>query len=181
MNKSAFKRTVSTAGIGLLAIAALVAWLLRAPGGTAGGRIDTPLPAFELSVLDQPERTLSSQAIRGEVTVLNVWASWCITCRVEHPLLMRLAKDEGLRLYGLNHRDTEQDALRWLAYFGDPYSLNLRDGDGAVGTALGLYGVPETYVIDRDGNVRHRHVGALSEQEWRGTIAPLIRQLEKGH
>jgi len=162
------------------AIALLAAWLLRAPGGEAGGPVGKPLPAFELPVLGQEDRKLSADALRGEVTVLNVWASWCVTCRVEHPLLMKLSAGGDLRLYGLNHRDTGEDARKWLDYYGDPYRLSLQDDDGAIGKALGLYGVPETYVIDRDGNVRHRHIGALTEQEWHETIAPLIRQLKGG-
>ena len=170
------KRSLLAGSIGLLLAGVLTTWLMLSPSGVAGP-VHRALPSFELPVLGQMGMTLHSHEIRDKVTVLNVWASWCLSCRIEHPLLMEISKDKNLRLYGLNHRDNSEDAMRWIDYYGDPYSLSLADSTGSVGKTLGLHGVPETYVIDKNGKIRLRHVGALTEEEWLENMAPLIHQL----
>ena len=114
----------------------------------------------------------------GKVTLLNVWASWCVSCRQEHPLLVELARKGSVQVYGLNYKDTRQDARRWLASFGDPYVASAFDEDGRVGIEWGVYGVPETFVIDRKGVIRHKLTGPVTPENWAKTLQPLIQRLQ---
>lgn len=142
--------------------------------------IDKPAPAFRLTTLATPlapERTLGSAELRGQVWVLNVWASWCTACRLEHPLLVEFARTNTVPIYGLNYKDAPADAQRWLANFGDPYQHSFSDRDGRVGMDFGVYGAPETYVIDAAGRVRFKHVGALTPEVLQEQIVPLVRRL----
>ena len=145
---------------------------------TSPGKAGEILPAFELSLLHDESSVLRSESLKGQVTILNVWASWCVPCRLEHPLLMELSRDKGLNLYGINHRDLRGDALKWLEFYGDPYRLIMVDDVSGSGTEFGSYGVPETYVIDRQGRVRQRHFGALTRDVWHEEILPLLSQLK---
>ena len=140
--------------------------------------IDKAAPRFSLPTLAAPEQTLSSQDLRGQVWVLNVWASWCVACREEHPVLVEMAKLNAVPIFGLNYKDKRADALGWLARFGDPYTASLSDTEGLVGIDYGVYGVPETFVIDKAGIVRYKHVGPLTQEVWSGKMLPLIRQLQ---
>ncbi len=108
-------------------------------------------PAFQLAQLHHPERTFTHKDMLGEVWLLNVWASWCVSCREEHPLLVELARSKSVSIQGLNYKDKRDDALAWLRQFGDPYNLSISDSDGRVGINYGVYGVPETFVIDKFG------------------------------
>lgn len=137
--------------------------------------VGKPAPAFTLPRLDDPGSSVSEQDFRGQVSLLNVWASWCVACRQEHPLLNALAAD--LPIYGLNYKDTRDAALGWLSRFGNPYRLSAFDQTGRVGIDWGVYGVPETFVIDRQGVVRHKHIGPLTPQVIDETILPLVRRL----
>ncbi len=137
-------------------------------------------PAFSLPTLSDPERMLAPHELRGQVWLLNVWASWCVACRQEHPLLVDLAKQGSVAIYGLNYKDKRTDALAWLARFGDPYKLSLADTAGLVGIDYGVYGVPETFVIDQAGVIRHKHIGPVTEAVLRETILPLVEKLKKG-
>lgn len=139
--------------------------------------LDRPLPAFTLPTLAAPAQSLSPQDLRGQVWLLNVWASWCVACQQEHPVLVEFAKRETVPLLGLNYKDKREDALRWLGKYGDPYRASLSDMDGRVGIDLGVYGVPETYVIDKQGVIRHKHIGAVTPEALRDTILPLLRKL----
>lgn len=136
-------------------------------------------PAFALPRLHDPQRVLSSRERAGEVWVLNVWASWCGGCRDEHPVLLDLARSGAVPLYGLGYKDRREDALAWLARWGDPYRATGMDESGRVGITYGVYGVPETYVIDRAGVIRHKQIGPLDEATVRETLLPLIRELQK--
>ena len=140
--------------------------------------IGRPAPTFSANTLETPARVQGSDALRGQVWVLNVWASWCSACRLEHPLLVEAARREGLPLYGLNYKDAPADAARWLAQWGDPYRLSFSDRDGRVGLEFGVYGAPETFIIDRAGIVRFKHVGALDAQVLREQVLPLVRRLQ---
>ncbi len=121
---------------------------------------------------------LLSADLRGRVWMLNVWASWCAPCRQEHPAIVALARTGLVPIYGLNYKDTRADAIGWLAQGGDPYAAALFDGDGRVGIDYGVYGVPETFVIDKHGTVRYKQIGVVTEQALRDKIIPLVKQLE---
>jgi cytochrome c biogenesis protein CcmG/thiol:disulfide interchange protein DsbE len=141
--------------------------------------IGKPAPAFELAQLGEPQLKFSPAEMRGRVWLLNVWASWCVSCREEHPVLVALSKTGAVPLYGLNYKDQRQDGLRWLSQFGDPYLLSAFDGDGRVGIDYGVYGVPETYVIDKAGIIRYKQIGPVTQEALDKKILPLVKELEK--
>jgi cytochrome c biogenesis protein CcmG, thiol:disulfide interchange protein DsbE len=136
-----------------------------------------PVPTFSLPTLALPEKSMASQDLRGQVWILNVWASWCVACRQEHPVLVDFAKTSKVPLYGLNYKDKREDALRWLRQFGDPYQQSLSDTAGLVGIDLGVYGVPETFVIDRGGVIRYKHTGPITPETLQQIIGPLLGKL----
>jgi cytochrome c biogenesis protein CcmG, thiol:disulfide interchange protein DsbE len=140
--------------------------------------IDKPAPAFSLPMLATPDKQLSLQDLRGKVWLLNVWASWCVACRVEHPLLVDLSGKGVVPIYGLNYKDKRDDALGWLARFGNPYVASLSDAEGLVGIDYGVYGVPETFVIDKGGMIRMKHIGPVTPEVLRDDILPLVKRLE---
>jgi cytochrome c biogenesis protein CcmG/thiol:disulfide interchange protein DsbE len=137
-----------------------------------------PAPAFTLPQVADAGKTLSPADLKGQVYLLNVWASWCVSCRQEHPVLLELAKKNLVPLYGLNYKDTREDAQGWLARFGDPYTASGFDADGRVGLDWGVYGVPETFVIDQAGLIRHKQTGPITPDILEHTLLPLIRQLQ---
>lgn len=139
--------------------------------------VGKPLPAFSLASLHEPKKTITPESLRGRVYLLNVWASWCVACRQEHPVLNELARLKAVPIVGLNYKDKRADALGWLKGLGDPYELSLVDADGRIGIELGVYGVPETFVIDKDGFVRYKHIGPISGDDWTTKLLPLIKQL----
>lgn len=140
--------------------------------------LDRPVPEFELPALVPDKEGLASEDLRDGVTVVNVFASWCVPCRAEHPLWMRLAEEDEIRLVGINYKDRKDDALAWLDDLGDPYSRIGRDAEGRAGIDWGVYGVPETFIIDPGGSIRYKHVGPVMEADWDQVLAPLIRSLE---
>ncbi len=142
--------------------------------------IGKPAPHFELPQLHDPARTFSPKELQGKVWVLNVWASWCAACRDEHPVLTDLAKSGLAPVYGLNYKDQRDDAIAWLKRFGDPYQLSLVDPDGRVGIDYGVYGVPETYVIDKQGVIRYKRIGTVTPEIMQKKIVPLIAELNRG-
>jgi cytochrome c biogenesis protein CcmG/thiol:disulfide interchange protein DsbE len=117
--------------------------------------------------------------MRGKVWLMNVWASWCIGCREEHEHLLEYSKSGVVPIYGLNHKDKTDDALGWLRELGDPYVLSAVDADGRVSIDYGVYGAPETYVIDKNGTIRLRHVGPLMPDAWQQKILPLVQELNR--
>lgn len=137
----------------------------------------TPLPDFSLPALQDPERLLSAVDLRGAPLLLNVWGSWCLPCRQEHPFLLRLAARGEVALAGLNYLDAPADAQEFLDELGDPYRLVISDREGDFGRALGVQGAPETFLLDAQGAVRYRHVGLLDERVWNDTFRPLLAQL----
>lgn len=140
--------------------------------------IDKPAPAFRLPQLHEPARTLGTEDLKGQVWILNVWASWCVACLDEHPLLVQFSKQNVVPIYGLNHKDQRADALKWLGKHGNPYTISITDGDGRVGIDYGVYGVPETYVIDRDGIIRYKRIGPVTVPILEQKILPLVRKLQ---
>lgn len=141
--------------------------------------IGKPAPSFQLTQLAQPAQKFSPQQMQGQVWLLNVWASWCVACRIEHPLLVDLAKKDVIPIIGLNYKDKPDAALGWLARFGDPYKLSIVDPDGRVGIDYGVYGVPETFLIDKAGVIRFKQIGPITEDAWRNKILPLVHQLRQ--
>lgn len=139
--------------------------------------VNKAAPAFSLPQLHQPDRTLGPEALRGQVWLLNVWASWCTSCRLEHPVLVDLARSARVPIYGLNYKDQRADALVWLERFGNPYQATMFDPKGLVGLDYGVYGTPETFVIDQQGVIRHKQVGPLTVEVLEKTILPLVRRL----
>ena len=141
--------------------------------------IDKPAPAFELPQLHDPAKTFSPAAMRGQVWLFNVWASWCASCRDEHPVLMELARSGAVPIYGLNYKDQRDAGIAWLQRFGDPYKLSAFDLKGVVGIDYGVYGVPETYLIDKRGVIRYKRIGILTPEIVQTKVLPLVAQLEK--
>ena len=140
--------------------------------------IDKAAPAFSLPQLHESEKVFTPAELRGQVWLFNVWASWCVSCRHEHPVLMRLARTGEVPIYGLNYKDAREDGVRWLQQFGNPYVLSAYDNAGQVGIDYGVYGVPETYVIDREGVIRHKHIGPVTDQVVDEEIMPIVRRLK---
>lgn len=141
--------------------------------------IDRPFPEFALSDLRDPERTITVADLKGEVALVNVWATWCPNCLIEHPEFMRIAADEGVPIYGINYNDESGAALRWLERHGNPYRFNMYDNEGKLGIDLGVYGAPETFLLDRDGVIQFKHVGTVTPEIWSLTLKPLIQQLRE--
>ena len=141
--------------------------------------IGKPAPAFNLPLLNAPDKKMSAQDMKGKVWVLNVWASWCVPCRQEHPLIAELAKSGGVPVYGLNYKDKPADASAWLSKLGDPYAATLSDIDGLVGIDYGVYGVPETFVIDQRGVIRLKHIGPVTPEAMQKAILPMVDKLRK--
>jgi cytochrome c biogenesis protein CcmG/thiol:disulfide interchange protein DsbE len=140
--------------------------------------IDRPLPDFELPALGR-DRILKREDVIGEVALFNVWATWCVSCRVEHPYLNQLS-EQGVPIFGVNYKDADADALKWLAELGDPYRLSIVDAQGSLGLDLGVYGAPETYLVDADGIIRYRHVGVVDDRVWRDILQPLYDRFKSG-
>jgi len=161
-------------------IAFLAIGLTMDPSKVPSPLIDRPTPTFELPTVANPDATLTSARF-GEhpVSLFNVWASWCVACREEHPLLMRLSRETDLPIYGLNYKDRRDEARAWLARYGDPYRVSAFDGEGKVGVDWGVYGVPETFVVDGEGTIRYKHIGPITEQAWRETIQPIVQRLRR--
>jgi cytochrome c biogenesis protein CcmG, thiol:disulfide interchange protein DsbE len=158
-------------------VAFLAAGLKLDPKEVPSPLIGKPAPSFSLTRLDNPSQTIRQADMIGKVWMLNVWASWCVACREEHPLLVEFSKQKILPVYGLNYKDGRADGLQWLAKFGNPYDASLFDSDGRVGIDWGVYGVPETFIMDRQGVVRFKHIGPLNPEVIRTKIEPLVRQL----
>ncbi len=136
--------------------------------------VNRPLPAFQASILEDPKRMVTPEDLKGEVALLNVWATWCPSCRAEHETLRTLA-EQGVVIYGVNYKDERDKALYWLQALGDPYRLNINDEAGQLGIDLGVYGAPETYLLDKQGVIRYRHVGVLDERVWQEDFLPRIQ------
>jgi cytochrome c biogenesis protein CcmG/thiol:disulfide interchange protein DsbE len=168
----------------IIPIAFLVLAVLLAMGLTMDPKeipspfIDKPAPAFALPKLHQPEQTFSPAEMKGQVWLLNVWASWCVSCRAEHEVVTRLAATGIVSIVGLNYKDEPADARGWLRQLGNPYVASAMDRNGDVGIDWGVYGVPETFVIDKAGIVRYKHIGPITDQSVADTLLPVIQKLK---
>jgi cytochrome c biogenesis protein CcmG/thiol:disulfide interchange protein DsbE len=168
--------------IPLLLFALLAAFLAvglsRDPREVPSPFIGKPAPAFKLEQLHDEKLAFTPADMKGKVWLLNVWASWCVSCRVEHPLLVELSRRKVVPIVGLNYKDKRDEGMKWLGKFGDPYALSAFDVDGQVGIDFGVYGVPETFVIDKEGVIRYKQIGPITPEALDKTILPLIRKLE---
>ncbi|MGD9724791.1 MAG: DsbE family thiol:disulfide interchange protein [Alphaproteobacteria bacterium] len=155
-----------------------LAWgLTRRPGERPSALIGKLVPAFDLPPVQGRTLGLASTDLNGEVSLVNVFASWCVACRAEHPLFMRLAGNKVVPVHGLNYKDAPEDAARWLDTLGDPYTRTGADRDGRVAIDWGVYGVPETFVVSTDGHIVRKHAGPLTQQDLDETILPLVERL----
>lgn len=163
----------------LMAFVVLVLLFGRAigtdPSVLPSTRIDKPLPVFELPALEDASRTVTVADLKGPL-LLNVWATWCPSCAQEHPVLLQLA-EQGVRIVGLNYKDDPAAARDYLARNGNPFALNIADVKGDFGLDLGVYGAPETYLVDAQGLIRYRHVGVVSPDAWRRVLSPRWQNL----
>jgi len=163
----------------LVLVVFLFIGLGRDPHEVPSPLIDKAAPTFRLPQLKDPSKTFSAEDMRGKVWILNVWASWCVSCRDEHPLLIGYAQWGIVPIYGLNWKDKREDALAWLDELGDPYVLSVSDFDGRIAIDYGVYGAPETYVIDQNGTIRFKQIGAVTAEVWSDKIMPLVQQLNR--
>ena len=138
--------------------------------------IGKPLPSFSLPSVEDSQRLITAEDIKGKPALVNVWATWCVACKVEHPVLNQLAK-QGVTIYGVNYKDDNAAAQKWLREFHDPYQLNISDAQGSLGLDLGVYGAPETFIVDKQGIIRHKYVGVIDERVWREQLAALYQEL----
>jgi cytochrome c biogenesis protein CcmG, thiol:disulfide interchange protein DsbE len=172
------KKLLIPLAIFLALSAFLFVGLWRDPREIPSPLIDKPAPAFKLSELHQPAKQLGTEDMKGQVWLLNVWASWCVSCREEHPLLVELGKAKIVPIIGLNYKDEPTAGIRWLRELGDPYNASVIDRDGRVGIDWGVYGVPETFVVDQQGVIRYKQIGPITAQALEKSILPLVRKLQ---
>jgi len=152
----------------------------RDPQAIPSPLVGRPAPAFALAQLELPEKSFGPQDMKGKVWMLNVWASWCSSCRQEHPLLLDLAQRGVVPIVGLDYMDARPEGAKWLAQHGNPYQLSVLDANGKIGIDYGVYGVPETYVIDKSGVVRLKHTGPVTAEVIETKLLPLIKALTRG-
>lgn len=141
--------------------------------------IGKPVPDFSLPRLFQPQNMFAPTELAGQVWLLNVWASWCVACRQEHEVIKSLVSSNPAPVIGLNYKDTVPDAMRWLEQLGNPYALSVVDAAGLVGIDWGVYGVPETFVIDHKGVIRYKHIGPITAEDAQSVILPLVKDLQQ--
>lgn len=151
--------------------------LERDPNAMPSALIDRPVPEFSLPVLGEPGTAVTQSVFQGQPALLNVWATWCISCRVEHPYLNHLA-EQGIRIIGLNYKDDVAEANKWLSEKGDPFALSVVDASGRLGLDLGVFGAPETYVIDSTGTIRYKHVGVVDDRVWQKHLLPVWEKIK---
>ena len=167
--------------LAFVGIAIALGWgLTHDPRKVPSPLIGKAVPQFDLPPVQGRTLGLSSADLEGEVVLVNVFASWCTACREEHPLFMRLKEEGAVPIHGLNYKDRPDDASRWLDTLGDPYTRTGADRDGRVAIDWGVYGVPETFVVTRDGRIAYKHIGPVSDDAWRTKIRPLIEFLRRG-
>ena len=148
------------------------------PNEMPSALVGNPMPDFSLSIVNDPNKIVSKADGTGDIVLLNVWATWCIQCKYEHPYLLNIAQDPRIKLYGLNFTDDRNAALQWLKQYKDPYVLSIFDEQGALGLDIGVFGAPETFVIDHTGIIRKRFAGPINDMVWKKEFLPLIEQIE---
>ncbi len=164
-------------GIFVLMVGLLGYGLTLDPKKVPSPLIDKVAPSFTLAELHQPTSQISDKDLLGKVWVLNVWASWCVACRAEHEIITQLAGSNLAPVIGLNYKDAPDEAKRWLKQFGDPYTTSLMDLDGRVGIDWGVYGVPETFIIGKDGLIKYKHIGPVTRESLESEVIPMLKAL----
>ena len=164
-------------GIFVLIVGLLAYGLQLDPKKVPSPLIGKPAPAFSLAKLDAPQQFLAQNDLLGQVWVLNVWASWCVSCRAEHVIITRLSALNLAPVIGLNYKDEPDAARRWLQQFGDPYTTSIMDADGRVGIDWGVYGVPETFIIGKDGLIKYKHIGPVTMESLKAEVLPVLHEL----
>ncbi len=162
----------------VLACFLFLGFTLRDPHELPSALIDRPFPDFDLPILGKPGARVTRADLVGQRRLVNVWATWCPTCLAEHGELSRIANETGLSIIGINYKDDPSEASRWLARHGDPYDFNIEDLSGDFGVELGVYGAPETFLLDAGGTIRYKRVGDVNEDIWRDELQPAIAALE---
>jgi cytochrome c biogenesis protein CcmG/thiol:disulfide interchange protein DsbE len=162
----------------VLLVVLLAAGLRLNPRLVPSPLVDKPAPAFDLPTLHDPQQRFSRQDLLGHISLVNIWASWCVSCRAEHATLTQIARSGRVKVYGINYKDERADALKWLAALGNPYLASGFDAEGRVGINWGVYGTPETFLVDQQGMIRYKVIGPVSSQVWEELLLPLIAQLE---
>ncbi len=163
----------------LVLVGFLLVGLRRDPHEVPSPLINKSAPDFQLPQLQRAATTFSAKEMRGKVWLLNFWGTWCVACREEHPLLVQYAKSAVVPIYGVDYKDERAAALQWLDEFGNPYTLTAFDVDGRVSIDYGVYGAPESYLIDRSGVIRFKQIGPITEDVWQNKILPLAKELNK--
>lgn len=161
----------------LVLLALLAAGLKLDPSQVPSPLVGKPMPSFSVQDLHTPQQVLKHDDWLGQPALINVWASWCVACLSEHPILIGLAREYRFPIYGINYKDQRGDALAWLQQHGNPYAMSVHDENGRVGIDWGVYGVPETFVIDSTGIIHYKHIGPIDDSAVRDTIIPLIQSL----
>ncbi len=175
------KRYLLPLGLFLALVSTLALGLKRGdPQTIPSALLNKPVPHFSLTYLDQPDKQFSPEQLKGQVWLLNVWASWCVSCRKEHPVLLDLAKQGDVTVVGFNYQDQRDSGQQWLVQHGNPYALTAFDADGRVGMDLGVIGVPETFVVDKQGRIRYKLTGPLTPELLKTNILPLVKELKRG-
>jgi cytochrome c biogenesis protein CcmG, thiol:disulfide interchange protein DsbE len=165
-------------GLFIVVVGFLAVGLTLNPRELPSPLVGKAAPEFSLPQLHDQEKVISSNDLKGQVWLLNFWASWCGGCKDEHPVLIRLAQSGVVPIYGMDYKDERREAVAWLKEWGNPYSIVAVDQSGRVGINYGVYGVPETYVIDKAGVIRYKQIGPLREDIWEKKILPLVRELQ---
>ena len=173
------KKTLIPLALFVVLVVFLAIGLTRDPHEIPSPLIGKPAPLFTAPRLQVPDQQFSSKDMLGKVWLLNTWASWCVACRQEHPILMEFAKTKALPIIGLDYKDQNSEGLKWLARHGDPYDLSVTDKDGRIGIDFGVYGVPESFLIDKAGVIRYKQIGPVTDEALNDKIVPLIRELNK--
>lgn len=165
--------------LAIFAVLALLFWrgLSLDPSAMPSALLNKPVPEFNLPSLEAPEKFLNRDILRGKVTLLNVWATWCPPCYIEHPFLVKLA-EQGVPIIGVNYKDDIPSAQKWLKELHNPYVVNILDADGRFGIDMGVSAWPETYVVDKQGVIRYKHMGVVDEKVWKEKLQPLMQSLE---
>ncbi len=159
-------------------IAFLAFGLSRDPAKLDSILIDQPFPDFSLTTLDNPDAQVTHEILNGQISLVNVFGSWCVACVQEHPNLMQIDQTGRVQMIGINWRDDRDKGRKWLNRYGDPYDVILFDGDSQMAVDLGVTGAPETFIVDQAGRIRYKHIGIVTADDWRNTILPLINRLE---
>lgn len=173
------KKTLIPLAVFIVLVVFLAIGLTRDPREIPSPLIGKPAPVFTAPVLDGGGAQFSAKDMQGKVWLLNTWASWCVACRQEHPLLVELAKAKILPIVGLDYKDQDAAGLQWLARYGNPYDISITDKDGRIGIDFGVYGVPESFLIDKTGLIRYKQIGPFTDEAIRDKLMPLVRELQK--